>query len=105
MSYLDFILVSSVLGFALISVLGLVFKKSVWRFNPASFIAILVFYIFFWIGDAISIHSGYYSFDSAYLSGSWIGGIPLEDHIAGIFGLVLVRCLFNFFENGSNSVN
>lgn len=99
MSYLTFILVASITGLVLISLLGLILKRNVWRFSRSSLIAISVFYIFFWVGDAISIYFGYYVFNQEHLLGSWIGGIPLEDHIAGILGLVLVKCLFNFFEN------
>ncbi len=105
MSYLTFILVASITGFVLISLLGFILKRDVWRFSRSSLVAISVFYIFFWVGDAISIYFGYYVFDQQHLLGPWIGGIPLEDHIAGILGLVLVKCLFNFFEGASQEVN
>jgi lycopene cyclase domain-containing protein len=98
MSYLVFIVASSFFGFILVSLFGFFLKRNVWFFNKAHFASILIFYLFFWVGDALSIRFGYYDFDSTHLLGIWIGGIPLEDHVAGILGLFLVRCLFNLFE-------
>lgn len=98
MSYLNFILTVAVISCAGLWITSLILRRKIWTLDRGFIGTLIIFYLLWWMGDFLAIKFGYYTYNSAFILNVWLGGIPLEDHLAGALVVVWIRGLFDLFE-------
>ena len=101
MTYLGFILFAAFISLLALWTASLLFKRRIWVLDKGFLGTLIIFYILWWAGDALAIWFGFYAYSYNKLSGIWLGGILLEDHLAGILIVFWTRGLFDLFERNN----
>jgi lycopene cyclase domain-containing protein len=86
MTYPKLLAIFCVISVILLGSISLIKKGHFWYFglDKAELYAIFLFWLVWWIADAVAIKSGIWSYNKSKIWNIWVVGIPLEDHIAGI---------------------
>ena len=98
MTYLEFILVFAFISMLALWIAAILFKRKIWILDREFLGILIIFYILWWVGDVLAIWFGFYMYSNDKLLGVWLGGIPFEDHLAGILIVFWIRGLFDLFE-------
>ncbi len=80
-------------------VVALIMGRKIWVLDKGFIGTLAIFYALWWIGDILAIRLGFYQYNLQLLLNIWVGGIPLEDHIAGLLVVIWMRGLFDLFEH------